>query len=69
MGEDKQRKMAAANRPNNKANPAVTNKAANCRPPCLYALEVKVGVLEFLPAAKMELKMPASTPMMMESME
>ena len=44
--------------PNKSAKAAETSKQAICRPPCFRASELRAGVLPFLPAQKMALKIP-----------
>ena len=47
----------------------VINNEANCSPPCRWALTLKVGILSFRPAAKIESKMPPNTHKMIASIE
>lgn len=62
-------KIEVANRPSRPAKQAVTNSEANCSPPWRAVLSDKAGVLEFLPAAKIESKIPPSTQIMIASIE
>lgn len=63
----KQRRITAANRPNKKPIEAAIKMDKNWKPPCLVGLSLKVGVLPFLPAVKIELNTPPNVEKMMPS--
>lgn len=61
----KQRRIPVAINPKTIPKTAETIRLANCRPPCFPGLSQRAGVLEFLPAAKMESNMPPRVAKMM----
>jgi len=60
-------KIAALKNPKIMARAAEIIRQANWSPPCLGQSEDRVGVLLFLPAVKIESKMPPSTENMIPS--
>lgn len=62
-------RINAARRPKTNDIIIVINSEANWSPPCLWALTLKAGILSFLPAAKIELKIPPNTHKIIASIE
>lgn len=60
-------RISVANSPNRIAKTAETIRLANCRPPCFTGFEHNSGVLEVLPAANIESKIPPKAEKMIPS--